>query len=305
MLHEKKQQAKELFFQTDLSKTQIANLLGISRRSLHYWVKDEHWDRLRQSATQLPALLAEKCYHIFGHLTDQYLSELRATKPISHKEADTLHKLVITINKLKNRSTLNENIETFSYFLDGLKQQSPELAQQITPYIDKYLTGRASIFTSQLAPAHYNAQGLIPVPDTDYTEQQLDTRDLFDWDNEQMDANPDLYPTRYMAIPDEPIPSNNTTQQTNPTPPNETPKSETTIINTSQPANPETHETAEHPTATNSANLFNPANPDSDNIPTATNSVNPANSVNSDSDNVQRSCTTAQESSKNPTLQKT
>lgn len=91
MLHEKKQQAKELFFQTDLSKTQIANLLGISRRSLHYWVKDEHWDRLRESATQLPALLAEKCYHIFGHLTDQYLSELRATKPITHKEADTLH----------------------------------------------------------------------------------------------------------------------------------------------------------------------------------------------------------------------
>ena len=285
MLHEKKQQAKELFFQTDLSKTQIANLLGISRRSLHYWVKDEHWGRLRESATQLPALLAEKCYHIFGHLTDQYLSELRATKPISHKEADTLHKLVITIGKLKNRSTLNENIETFSYFLDGLKQQAPEVARQVTPYIDKYLAGRASVFTSQLAPAHYNAQCLIPVPDTDYTEQQLDTRDLFDWDNEQMDANPDLYPTRYMAIPDEPIPSNNTTQQTNPTPPNETPKSETTIINTSRPANPETHETAEHPTATNS--------------------VNPANSVNSDSDNVQQSCKSVQESSKNPILQKT
>jgi predicted DNA-binding protein YlxM (UPF0122 family) len=207
MLHEKKQQAKELFFQTDLSKTQIANLLGISRRSLHYWVKDEHWDRLRESATQLPALLAEKCYHIFGHLTDQYLSELRATKPITHKEADTLHKLVITIGKLKNRSTLNENIETFSYFLEGLKKQAPELATQVTPYIDKYLTGRASIFTSQLAPANYNNQGLIPLPETDFTEQQLDTRDLFDWDNEHMDANPDLYPTRYMTIPDELDPS--------------------------------------------------------------------------------------------------
>ena len=203
MLHEKKQQAKELFFQTDLSKTQIANLLGISRRSLHYWVKDEHWDRLRESATQLPALLAEKCYHIFGHLTDQYLSELRATKPITHKEADTLHKLVITINKLKNRSTLNENIETFSYFLEGLKKQAPELAQQVTPYIDKYLTGRASIFTSQLAPANYNNQGLIPLPETDITEQQLDTRDLFDWDNEHMDANPDLYPTMIMSLPND------------------------------------------------------------------------------------------------------
>ena len=203
MLHEKKQQAKELFFQTDLSKTQIANLLAISRRSLHYWVKDEHWDRLRESATQLPALLAEKCYHIFGHLTDQYLSELRATKPITHKEADTLHKLVITINKLKNRSTLNENIETFSYFLEGLKKQAPELATQVTPYIDKYLTGRASIFTSQLAPANYNNQGLIPLPETDITEQQLDTRDLFDWDNEHMDANPDLYPTMIMSLPND------------------------------------------------------------------------------------------------------
>ena len=283
MLNEKKQQAKELFFQTDLSKTQIANLLGISRRSLHYWVKDEHWDRLRESATQIPALLAEKCYHIFGHLTDQYLSELRATKPITHKEADTLHKLVITINKLKNRSTLNENIETFSYFLEGLKKQAPELATQVTPYIDKYLTGRASIFTSQLAPANYNNQGLIPLPETDITEQQLDTRDLFDWDNEQMDANPDLYPTRYMTIPDDvslsnvpdEIPTSNTTP-----PPNETTPHET-ITNNIDPENKQDHTCRQ---ADERSPLIRRGRGE---VP------------------AQRSCTTAQESSKNFTPQNT
>ncbi len=188
MLNEKKQQAKNLYFQTELTKTQIATLLGISRRSLHYWIKEENWDRLRESATHLPSLLAEKCYHIFGHLTDKYLSELRATNPLSPKEADTLHKLMLTIGKLKNRSTLNENIELFAYFLDGLKKQDPQLALQIAPHIDNYLHSRASVYTSQLAPAHYNTQGYIPLPETNYAEQQLDIHDLFDWDNEQMDA---------------------------------------------------------------------------------------------------------------------
>jgi hypothetical protein len=67
MENEKKQQAKHLFLQSELTKSQIAGLLNVSRRSLSYWVKEGDWQRLKDSATHLPAILAENCYHIFGH----------------------------------------------------------------------------------------------------------------------------------------------------------------------------------------------------------------------------------------------
>ncbi len=83
---EKKQQARNLFFQTELTKSQIATLLGISRRSLTYWIKEGSWQRLKKSAAHLPAILAENCYHLIGNLTEHYLSERRLTNPVSSKE---------------------------------------------------------------------------------------------------------------------------------------------------------------------------------------------------------------------------
>jgi len=156
---EKKQQARDLFFQTELTKTQIAALLGISRRSLTYWIKDGDWTRLKQSATHLPSMLAENCYHIFGHLTESYLSERRLTNPVSNREIDALHKLAMTANKLKNRSTLNESMEMFGFFMDGLKRRNARLAEEIAPYIDQYLSSRAAVYTANLLPDHFTGIG--------------------------------------------------------------------------------------------------------------------------------------------------
>jgi putative ATPase subunit gpP of terminase len=184
MNNDKKQQAKNLYFQTELTKTQIANLLQVSRRSLHYWIKEGNWERLKHSAEHLPSILAENCYHIIGHLTEHYLSEGRLTSPVSHKEADTLHKLAITIGKLQNRSTLNENMEMFGYFLDGLKKRNPKMAEDIAPYIDEYISARASVYMSSVMPGNFTDMRRIPWPENDPTEQQLDTQDHLYWDTE-------------------------------------------------------------------------------------------------------------------------
>ena len=50
MKQEQQQQAQNLYFQTDLSKAEIASMLGISRRTLCYWVPDYNWDHIKKSA---------------------------------------------------------------------------------------------------------------------------------------------------------------------------------------------------------------------------------------------------------------
>jgi hypothetical protein len=188
MQNEKKHQAKTLFFQSGLNNTQIASLLNVSRRSISTWVKEGDWNRLKQSAKYLPSMLAENCYHIIGHLTESYLSERRLTNPVTYKEIEGLHKLTLTAKKLQNRCTINENMELFGYFMEMVSQRNPELAQTIHPYIDEFISTRASVYTQHIQPDTFNSMGRIPVAEEDISELQLDRQEEYLSDPDVIEA---------------------------------------------------------------------------------------------------------------------
>jgi hypothetical protein len=188
MINEKKHQAKTLFFQSGLNNSQIASLLNVSRRSISTWVKEGDWNRLKQSAKYLPSMLAENCYHIIGHLTESYLSENRLTNPVTFKEVEALHKLTITAKKLQNRCTINENMELFGYFIEMVSKRNPELAQTIHPYIDEFISARASIYIQHIQPDTFNSMGRIPVTEEDITEKQLDRQEEYFSDPDVIEA---------------------------------------------------------------------------------------------------------------------
>jgi DNA-binding XRE family transcriptional regulator len=187
MKNDIKQQAKELYYQTDLTKTQIAAVLGISRTSLHYWIKENNWDRLKTSAEHLPSILAEKCYHILGQVADSYLSERRLTNPVGRQEAETLYKIMLTIKQLKNRSTVNESMEMFALLQDRVKKSDPKLAEDLFPYIEEHLAARAAVTTGHLLPEGFTPMGCLPFdPIIDTDEQAIDTKEIFDYVVSQM-----------------------------------------------------------------------------------------------------------------------
>jgi hypothetical protein len=166
---ELQEKAKKLYFQTDLSKTDIANALGMPRRTLHHWIKEKNWEYQKQCAGHIPVLIAENCYHILANYTEQLLSPERKDVMISYKEVNTIHKLTVTIGKLKNRATLNENMEVFSNFIDAVDGRSPEMAQAISPYINDYIASGAKASAS--VPHHFH----IPSsPEEIEKERQLD-----------------------------------------------------------------------------------------------------------------------------------
>ena len=177
-------QAQKLYFQSDLSKTEISEMLGIPRRTLHYWIREKNWDRIKRSAAQMPSLLAENIYHIIARFTQQLLGEDRINRPITRHEADTLHKLVLTISKLKARTTLNESMEMFGTFMENVNQKAPEMAQQINPFVDDYIAGRAATNIQQFRPDNMNDFGLIPKQEANLTEEQLDLQDIMAWTEE-------------------------------------------------------------------------------------------------------------------------
>lgn len=179
MENEKKLQAKNLYFQTSLTKTEIAEILNISRRSLSYWVREGEWNRLKESAKHLPAMLAENCYHMIAHLQEHYLSEQRITNRVSSKEIDALHKLTLTANKLSNRCTLNESMELLGFFMEMLRNKNGALADQIMPYVDEYMTTRAGIRTQHIQPDHFNHLGRIPWKEDHDPERIIDNQEAY------------------------------------------------------------------------------------------------------------------------------
>ncbi len=183
--------ARNLYLQTSLSKTQIAELLGISRTTIYNWANQGNWERLRKSAQHMPAIISEKLYYVLGHLADNLLSEHRVMKPCTRSEAETIYKLTLSINKLKNRATLNESMEAFQSLLDQVKHTDPKLAEQIAPHMSEYFTRQSSIYSYTHAPANFNSMGFTPIPSINEDDSRLDLEERFRMEQEQHDA---MYP---------------------------------------------------------------------------------------------------------------
>lgn len=166
-------QAKNLYFQTDLTKSEIAGKVGIPRTTIHGWIRQNNWDRQKKAAAHMPSMLAENVYYLIGRFTQQLMAEDRAMRPVTRHEADTLHKLTLTLNKLKNRSTLNESMEMFGLFMENVHDKNPELAQQIMPFVEGYIDSRSNINIAQFR--------YVPPAKEDVGETQLDIADIMAW----------------------------------------------------------------------------------------------------------------------------
>ena len=181
MKNEQQQQARHLFLQTDLTKTQIANLLDVDRRTIYQWSIDGSWERLKMAAANIPSLLVEKCYYIFGHFADQLLASPGTSGAITRGNVESLYKLTLTIGKLKKGSTLNENMEAFTWFLENMKRKNPALAQQVLPYMDDYISARKDFSETHFLPEGYTEDGYKlprkPTPAQE-AEKLADAQDL-------------------------------------------------------------------------------------------------------------------------------
>lgn len=177
MKAQEREQAQYLYFQTDYTKGQIAEMLKVNRHTISMWAHQGNWDKLRKSARTLPALVAEKCYHLVDSYTSGILGDAYTAQNINIKHAQTIHLLASSIKKLKNRSTVNETMEMFNFFLDNLNRRNPDLAAQIVPEVDEYLRARGDASVNDHLTSTFSEDGSIPFPADEFTEQSLDQQD--------------------------------------------------------------------------------------------------------------------------------
>jgi len=195
MKQEQQQQAQHLYFQTDLSKAEIAAMLGVSRGTLQNWANDNNWDRIKLNRDHIPMQLAENCYHIIANLQESILSEARAEKPVTPEEVNMLYKLTTTVHKLRSRNTLNESLELNAHFMDFVSEQAPQFIDIVKPLVDAFLLSRAkgqspaqpASMAAVKQPNHMHSPVAPekaeprPLSETDITEALLDLEDFKAW----------------------------------------------------------------------------------------------------------------------------
>lgn len=207
MKNEIKQQAKNLFLDTNLSKTEIAERLGVDRRTIRIWAQEGNWENLRRSSRHLPSMVAEKCYYLIDQYASHLLSENAAMSTFSLKEADAINKLASSIKKLKARSTVNESMEMFNFFLESVYRKNSQMAADISPYIEEYIAGRKDIYTSDFMLSGFDPSGRIPWSET---EKEI----LEQWADEKDDEliRKEIQEGKFQV---DPAPDNNTSQVQN------------------------------------------------------------------------------------------
>lgn len=178
MLQAQKEQAKRLYAQSNHSNTAIAEAVGVNRQTLTFWVHEGNWQTLRHAARTMPSIVADKLYRIIDGVAVGILQDPYGLRNMPTKQAQTIHLLSAAIKKIKNFSTLNETMELFNNFMDGLRRRNPDLADKILPFVDEFIEYRGAPKVTDNLTTEFSPDGSIPQQNNEIIELAQDQADL-------------------------------------------------------------------------------------------------------------------------------
>ncbi len=132
-------QAHDMFFQTELTQQQIADMLDINRKTLYLWIKEGGWKQAKYAAAHAPSVLIEQYYEQLGAINNHIASRIEQPWP-SKEEAVTIRSLTTTIKNIRNgKHTVGESVEVFQHFTDKLRRKDLSLTKEILPHMTKHI----------------------------------------------------------------------------------------------------------------------------------------------------------------------
>ena len=146
MIEDKKSHARGLYFQTQLTQQEIADRVGINRKTLYLWINEEKWQEARLAAAQSPTILLHQYYQQLININEFIAA--RADSPFpTPKEADVIRKISTVIKQLSTKVNLGTMVEVFQLFTDDFLSQghTKQEAIAILNHMDDFLKRRFHI----------------------------------------------------------------------------------------------------------------------------------------------------------------
>ncbi len=143
-LSDQKKQALELYVNQSFTQQQIANALGVCVRTVHNWVKQHAWDRLRLATHQAPALIADNFSSQLVELQNNIAAREPGKRFPTTQEMEIMRKLTVCIANTKKTVSLSQVTQMMRMFRSFVfDNRSKPYAQGVADVIDAFLEARS------------------------------------------------------------------------------------------------------------------------------------------------------------------
>jgi|GEM_PF-1135350 len=142
---EQQQQARNLFFETDLTQAQIAELVGISTKTMSLWTNEGHWKKLKSLAKRVPMAILDEMYTEIAEMNETIRARPVGKRFATREEADVRTKTFNAIHKVMDFQLPVNHTEVMTNFIDYLRKRSMADAKAIVKYADEFVTGEIGI----------------------------------------------------------------------------------------------------------------------------------------------------------------
>jgi hypothetical protein len=135
---QQQQQARNLYFQSDLSRNQIAEQVGVSEKTVYLWTKQGDWQKLKSASRLMPSMLVEHFISQVQELNENIMSRPMGRRYPTPQEAETQRKLIVTAERIKKKGTVGEYMELMQKFMEWLQPKDFELTKTFTNLADSF-----------------------------------------------------------------------------------------------------------------------------------------------------------------------
>ena len=143
ILNPKEALARDLFFQTGKTQKEIANIIGVSEKTIYLWMKDGDWKRLRSASKRMPSMIVENFYSQVQELNEEIRNRGAGKRYPTIQEAEVFRKMVMTIGRIQKGHTQPEYMEMMQKFLSWVMSQDLTLSKTLTPLANNFLKTRS------------------------------------------------------------------------------------------------------------------------------------------------------------------
>lgn len=136
---EKRIKAKTLYCTGQYDQKDIAEIVGISERTISVWKQDEGWEDLKESLLTTRENELRRLYKMLKNLNDFLDDKNESCLPINSKEADAVLKLTAAIRNLELETSIADKVEVGTAFINMVRKEDLALSKIIASWFDTFL----------------------------------------------------------------------------------------------------------------------------------------------------------------------
>lgn len=133
-----REQARRLYFQSNFTQQQIADLSGVHVRTVFDWINQGDWKRAKDMVLNAPTFLAEQYYTQLAALNNVIAARKEAPYP-TKEESEIMRRVTGTLKTVKAKQTRSEVVDMLADFTAFANDHSPNITKLLNIVVGDYL----------------------------------------------------------------------------------------------------------------------------------------------------------------------